>query len=932
MSNASRIAALLAAFALSGCGGGGGGGSGSAGGGPTPSPAATATLSASFTTVVKGEAVTLTWSSNQPTCIATNGWGGNKPSSGTETTAPLATTTTFSLSCGTATASVNVTVVAPTVGGRLLVSSTTRTDSDTNDLLRTPIFNGYWDNAQALPNPVAVGGFAGAQGAITEGAFKDKEDTNDIYRVSITAGQLVELAVATPDEGDLDLHIYDLNQVYVTGSAGVSVYERVTIQKSGEYFVRVLAAEGASNYTLMISQPAPGATSSNWSLDRDFVPGELLANFKQHSGESHQKLQVRRDQLMKSQQLQPVYEEPGTGYAVLRVAAAGSRAAQKMRLKQDAVLFGGDVLERKLDTLYAIKELYRSGAVEWAQPNFRVEAHALPNDEFYAQQRWHYELIGLPAAWEVTTGSSNVVVAVIDGGVRRHTELAPRLVDGYDFVSRPEISADGDGRDADYSDPGVPDPQGSSYTFHGTHVAGTVGAMGNNTVGVTGVAWNVQIMPLRALGVSGSRGTGDIADVLEALKYAARLPNASGFVPGKRADVVNMSLGSNDECSPAYSSVINQVRQAGIIVVASAGNDALPQSGAPGSCPGVISVSAINQNSQPAGYSNYGANVDVAAPGGDSLGRVFSTHSKKASEATYYNEYKGLQGTSMAAPHVAGVIALMKSVNPTLTPAMVDTLLASGALTDDIGPAGPDQMGIGRINALKAVNAAASDTAPSRPGQLAVNPSSLSFVELSNTATVQVSNAGTASVSVTQVMSSATWLTVAPAQVGATGMGSYTVTVNRAGLAAGTYSGSIEFRASVGQTARVQVLLQVLAAGAKPDGGQHYLLLVDPETGNTIEQVNVDANDAAVSFKFPSVGKGEYYLVVGTDADWDGIICDEGEACGEYPLLNEAQLLKVTNANLEGLDVPTGYTVAITQQSQSALGEKQARKGYKRLR
>ena len=381
---------------------------------------------------------------------------------------------------------------------------------------------------------------------------------------------------------------------------------------------------------------------------------------------------------------------PGV-FTHLKLTPGRSREMSKVQVESESeVALASELDALKMDTLYAIKELAANPNVVWAEPNYEQEPHAVPNDPLYARQRWHYELLRLPDAWNVTTGNANVIAAVIDSGVLRHPEFSGRLVYGYDFIVDVINADDGNGRDADSTDPGKPPSQvGGSYGFHGTHVAGTVGAIGNNGADVTGVAWNVRVMPLRVCGVNTCFG----ADTIQAMLYAARLANASGLLPAQRADVINLSLGSESACPQQYQTAIDQVRAAGVVVVAAAGNDSrqgLKPAGSPANCNGVIGVAALGIDSQRAPYSNAGLGTDVGAPGGDDVNQIFSTFGERVG-ATYSATTQFIQGTSMAAPHVTGVISLMKSVNPALTPANIDTLLSSGALTDDIGPAGPDR-------------------------------------------------------------------------------------------------------------------------------------------------------------------------------------------------------------------------------------------------
>ena len=371
-------------------------------------------------------------------------------------------------------------------------------------------------------------------------------------------------------------------------------------------------------------------------------------------------------------------------------------------------------------TLDAVAEMRQRTDVLWAQPNYRRKALRVPNDEFLGLQ-WHYPLISLPAAWDVTIGSPDVIVAVIDTGLLiGHPDIDDaRLVPGFDFIADPGVSQDGDGIDPNPFDVGD-GSNGAPSSFHGTHVAGTIGAATDNGIGVAGVDWNARIMPIRVLGAGG----GFDFDIAQGIRFAARLSNVSGTLPARRADVINMSLGGPG-FSPAMQEAIQDARAAGVIVVVAAGNENENAAGSsPASFDEVVCVSAVDRNRAKAFYSNFGAVVDIAAPGGD-LGvdldgdgfgdGVLSTRGDDSGGNGIEPIFEFLQGTSMASPHVAGVVALMQAAfmdahgGARMTPDQFDALLRSGAITDDLGDDGFS--GNGLVNAHKAVLAAAGSPA-----------------------------------------------------------------------------------------------------------------------------------------------------------------------------------------------------------------------------
>ena len=366
------------------------------------------------------------------------------------------------------------------------------------------------------------------------------------------------------------------------------------------------------------------------------------------------------------------------------------------------------------DTLALLHQLQEQSDVAYAHPNYLLFAQAIPNDPEYSNQRWHYEAIRLPEAWDIENGTSSpVIVAVIDGGVPTgHPDFAGKLLPGYDFYSDAATSGDGDGRDPN------PEDTAPGTDYHGSHVTGTVAAATNNNLGVAGVSWGARVVPIRAL----SGGSGTLADVADALRWAAGL-RVNGVPPNSNpAKVINMSLGGPVACTsaPALQQAINEASAAGAIIVVAAGNsNADASTFSPAGCSGVVTVGATNASGSRAWYSNYGTRIDVMAPGGEAGQPVFSTLASGA--------YGGKAGTSMAAPHVAGVLALMKSKNPNLTAAEAVNILKETARPLGAAcyrPSG-SECGAGLVDARAALDRL--NALPPRSLALSASPNALSL-------------------------------------------------------------------------------------------------------------------------------------------------------------------------------------------------------------
>ena len=324
-------------------------------------------------------------------------------------------------------------------------------------------------------------------------------------------------------------------------------------------------------------------------------------------------------------------------------------------------------------------KLRESPMVRSVEPNSLVYAARVPNDEHYgSDQKWWLQLMNLPAAWEKTTGSSAVTIAVIDTGI---------AYDHDDLPSKWELSLGPDYVDDD-DDPRDPGSSILSIVSHGSHVAGTIGALTNNRIGVAGVDWAVRLMPIRVLGTTGE---GEIADVADGIRWAAQ----------NGADVINLSLGGPD-FSPTLQDAVRYAHEQNVVVVAASGNNGSNRLCYPAAYPEVIAVGAAGEWWNPftvAGFSNGGDGLDLIAPGVDVL-------STDLSNVNGVSIYRSADGTSMACPHVAGVVGLMLAEDPLLTPDKVRRILRETAIRPGNGQVWDTWRGYGFINAYAAVTRA----------------------------------------------------------------------------------------------------------------------------------------------------------------------------------------------------------------------------------
>ena len=797
------------------------------------------------------------------------------------------------------------------ISGTITASSSQTVDSDTNDPAGELRSNDTVTSAQAVANPVTLGGYVNQPGTGAPGRSQINGDTDDYFRVELLAGQSITMLVADFQQSDADLYLFDTQGRILDFSIESGEIETLIVPQNGTYIINAFAYEGATNYILAIGNQ--NSVASRGRAEYAVVPWQSVIKYRETAPPEVNSSNTMHNR-MRRMGMEQRAGGPGRGrlMGMRRGLFGGTETAARTGLAFAKLGHIKDErLQARLETLLAIKSLNRDPEIEYAEPNYEVRAMAEPNDPAYPNQ-WHYPLINLPAAWDTTTGSSEVIVAVVDTGILSgHPDIRGQLVAGYDFVRNASSARDGNGIDPNPADPGDGGSAASS-SFHGTHVSGTVAATGNNAIGVAGVAYDSRIMPLRALGAGGA---GTTYDVDQAIRFAAGLANDSGTIPSQRASIINLSLGGAP-FSQSSQNLYQQVRNAGVTIVASAGNEASSRASYPAAYDGVISVAAVDAQRRRANYSNTGGTIDIAAPGGDNSvdlngdgypDGVLSTDGISAGDFGY----TFLNGTSMAAPHVSGVIALMKSVNPDLSPQDIDALLIQGRITDDLGIPGRDDLfGHGLINAQRAVFAAlqAGGNSPTDNPFLSASSSTLNFSSTVSALELDLRNGGGGELTLLELASSEPWLDFLALDANAEGVGLYRVSVDRSGLDNGVYSANITARSSV-NSITIRVIMSVGDVSAA-DVGVIYILLYEQEADEAIAQASASSDGGSYTFSFNNVPPGQYQIFAGSDADNDLLICDAGEACGSWLTVDQPIVVDVSS-DQQNIDFPVDYLVTL---------------------
>jgi serine protease len=623
------------------------------------------------------------------------------------------------------------------------------------------------------------------------------------------------------------------------------------------------------------------AQSQSDQNESDVIPGRVILEFK--AG-------------LRTQSLRPLQA----------LAQGQTRNLEPVRaLAQGATLYALPGATRS-ETVQAAQILAARSDVLYAEPDRRIHAlqtsnpaAVIPNDPLFADAWW---LTGNPGslnavnAWKISTGLNgtglngsglgNTVIAVIDTGVAvNHPDLQGKILPGYDFISNVTIAADGDGRDANPDDPGD-----DNQTFHGSHVAGLAAASSNNNLGMTGISWGSRLLPVRVLGFGG----GAISDFVDALVWSAGLPVAGVPTNLHPATVINASLGGSGTCSSATQTAIHRAIRAGSSVVVAAGNerqDAWQSS--PSSCDGVITVGASVPGGALASYSNTGTRLDLIAPGGSQGGSPNQGLTSTVKTPTGEFGYGIKAGTSMATPLVSGTVALIKSVNPNLTPAQIRTVLASslkpmpGCPLPDAGTCASGLLDAAKaLEITKALSAGAQadfDLQVARP--VVANTSSTQTIQVPFDVITSNGFAQAINWSFEPNSSGITGSFANPSSTPVSTLTANTLTLNTGTATPGEYTVRIKGSSATGTISRSSRLLVRVVASNPPSLSNVkikalYLLGTTGFEGSKSKQVTV-TNTTTGAFSVDGLEAGEYRVVAWKDMDANGTI-NPGDWYGVY--------------------------------------------------
>lgn len=832
----------------------------------------------------------------------------------------------------------SVTINSREISGQIFKDRTAfQMDTDVNDRLSSPISNNEVTTAQALTFDQSILGHLRKSNALLgndyPGLLASIGDTKDWYHFQIDeAGRFLHLMTLQPiDSLSISIYNSDTANTPAIWTGNNATEETLSIEMDsiggpGHYWVQVsLESASFENYILTLNDLSTGIQSAAKPKD-PFVIGQAIVHFR----ESRQGRSLTKDRLSSEPALIDITDLDtyhGRAFAPRTLPKVGLNPEDRRYPRSTEV----SALERE-HTLNQIRLLNSHPDIEIAEPNYirtlirpKQIKNFTPTDEYFNLQ-WHYSQIDVPNAWSLlgapfAAPGTGVEIAIIDtGALPLHPDYSTAnegCNGGFDFISSPSQALDGNGWDDDPTD------TGDLYlSYHGSHVAGTIGANTHNNIGVAGIAWGASLCHLRVLGLTG----GTEYDLLQAIRYAAALPgDYEAYLPkrSKPVDIINLSLGGS-----TYSETENATMQValnqGVFIVAAMGNEGDSSLNYPAAYSGVIGVAASNSKGQVTSYSNTGTHVDLTAPGGEmfcpsndaqcAFGDIIDENEDNYPDGVlslsangYDNNieylYSFYEGTSMATPHVSAVIALMKQAHPNLSNDSFMAMLQQGLLTNDIDTEGFDiHSGYGEIDAFMAVRAAQNLGSTPSSQQILLSNAAPEF-ETSGTETIELTNLSETQTQVTDISVSKTWMnaqfaTPLPVSLLPNSTETLTIKANVVELNSGSNDALITLTFDDASTRTILVKANIPPEPLTQVGTLYIVLLNEdgalPEYANqsmeyAIQQLSPDEN-GEYHFTLTSAGSGDaadnFLVYASTDIDGDGVLCEFGEFCAGLDFTN----------------------------------------------
>ncbi len=809
-----------------------------------------------------------------------------------------------------------------------------RIDSDINSIRSSFVRNNTAASAQSVENNSFILGYVSKtipvdENGAPEGQLGNSSSTDefDYYKANLLAGEILRLEIAQeetanpsrdtvdPASGvDLDLELLDLsdNSLLISNSS-TQAREEIIVPNDGEFLIKVIASSGSSKYALTLggSQLAGASVSQINPAHVAIGKAVVSADQKKILAATHVGRNSKFSQMNAGARVEIDYSE----FLASNISTQNSIGSKNKTTRH----------QRQRATLDAIKAINLKEGLTVLEPYvFPRKVQIGPPSNFdpsaSPSTQWNLSQVEWDEARLTLAGlsvSHTPVIAVIDSGfLTSHPDIADSIIDQRDFV---EAEYDGDGFDAEAEEIVDPNDENADlcHDFHGTHVASIALASINNQ-GMMGVYPEAKLMALKvgyskSIGPDGEDSEGENCetlpgDIASAIRYAAQLPVSGVPLAPVKADVINLSLGSNSPSS-ATRSAINAATAAGVIVIGAGGNEGGTSLGKspfyPAAYDNVFAVAASNIDEKQAYYSSEYAEIDLTAPGGDV--RVDSNNDDNSDgiiganatleSGAFVDSLALYQGSSMAAPHVAGAIAMMRAIDPTLNTSQLQSMMKSGVLTVEAEDEGFDfKTGYGIISLPRMINAAQGNGHLNAvTTRISANPKEIDIEFSNGNGELEISKIGDDALSVSSVidLTSPDWLTVtASSNVDADGIGTYNLVADTTGLTQAVYESTI--RISLSDASMIDIAVTLLKSPTLPSAPAPiypnlYALLQqdigDGEGFNTIEDGQlVSATGPNPQFNFTDVEVGEGYLiVVASDLDGDGFICSDGEICGYYP-------------------------------------------------